>query len=470
VGTLLLLVPCFWQRRLQASDLSSHIYNAWLAQLIQDGQAKGLAIVPQTTNVLFDWLLSALLTAFGAEAAQRIAVSLAVLIFTWGAFALVGVVSQQRPWHLMPALAMLSYGWVFHSGFFNFYLSLGLCFWAMAAAWDLGSGDARVPARRAAVALPLFGIAWLAHNLPVLWGLPVLGYVFLARRMTPRRRGLLLAGSVAALSLLHGAARATLLTQWYPKQILLGSGADQARVFDDKYYVTFLGLLVIFGLLLVDLLLEAGVRAVVSGIEFQVWVLGVAMVAMVPTAMVGRGIQAAFVSDRMSLPAGVCLLALLGRARPGRLERWALACVALLFFGFLYRDERILNAFEDRLEQAVAQLPAGERVVSTIDDPDLHVNALTHMIDRACVARCYSFANYEASTAQFRIRAAAGNAFVAATYQDSWALQTGTYVVKPRDVPLHAIVLDESGQLAVRSLNAGQTTGSAYWKALPDLF
>ena len=469
-GTLLLLVPCFWQRRLQASDLSSHIYNAWLAQLIQHGQAKGLAVVPQTTNVLFDWLLSALLAGFGAEAAQRIAVSLAVLIFAWGAFALVCAVSQRRPWHLMPALAMLSYGWVFHSGFFNFYLSLGLCFWAMAAAWNPGSPGTRGPSRRAAMALPLFAIAWLAHYLPVLWGLSVLGYVFLARRLPPRRRVLLLAGSVAVLSLVHAAARVTLLTQWHPRQILLGSGADQARVFDDKYYVTFLGLLAIFGLLLVDLLLQEGVRTVVSGIEFQVWALGVAMVAMVPTAMVGRGILAAFLSDRMSLPVGVCLLALLGRARPGRLERWALTGIALLFFGFLYRDERILNAFEDRLEQTVAQLPAGERVVNTVDDPDLHVNALTHMIDRVCLGRCYSFANYEASTGNFRIRAEAGNAFVAATYQDSWALQTGTYVVKPGDVPLHLIVLDESGQMAVRSLNAGQTTGRGYWKALPDLF
>jgi hypothetical protein len=454
-----LLVPCFWQRRLQAGDLSSHIYNAWLAQLIRNGQAQGLAIAPQTTNVLFDWLLSALLPAFGAAAAQRIAVSLAVLIFAWGAFALVAAVSEQRPWHLMPALAMLSYGWVFHSGFFNFYLSLGLCFWALAAAWE-----------RPAAALPLFAAAWLAHNLPVLWSLSVLAYVFLARRIAPQRRAWLLAGSVAALALLHAAARAMLFSQWYPRQILLGSGADQAHVFDDKYYVTFLGLLLIFMLMLVDLFLQSGVRQVVSGIAFQVWALAVALVALVPTAMIGHGVQAAFISDRMSLPAGVCLCALLAPVRPRRMERYALVSVALLFFGFLYRDARILNAFEDRLEQTIAQLPGGQRVVSAIDDPDLHVNTLTHMIDRACIGRCYSYANYEASTAQFRIRAEAGNPFVAATYEDSWDLQNGTYVVKPHDLPLHVVTLDESGQMVIRSLHAGQTVGSAYWKALPDLF
>src|SRR5882762_802603 len=51
--SVLLLVPCFWQSRLQAGDLSSHIYNAWLAQSIESGRASGLSIAFQTTNVLF---------------------------------------------------------------------------------------------------------------------------------------------------------------------------------------------------------------------------------------------------------------------------------------------------------------------------------------------------------------------------------------------------------------------------------
>src|ERR1035438_6625693 len=50
--SLLLLVPCYWQARVQAGDLSSHIYNSWLAQLIEGGRAPGLTIATQTTNVL----------------------------------------------------------------------------------------------------------------------------------------------------------------------------------------------------------------------------------------------------------------------------------------------------------------------------------------------------------------------------------------------------------------------------------
>src|SRR6516165_10805405 len=85
--SIFLLVPVYWQPRVQAGDLSSHIYNAWLAQLIESGRAQGLTVVRQSTNVLFDLMLSGLFRPFGAGVAQRIAVSVAVLTFVWGAFA-----------------------------------------------------------------------------------------------------------------------------------------------------------------------------------------------------------------------------------------------------------------------------------------------------------------------------------------------------------------------------------------------
>ena len=144
----------------------------------------------------------------------------------------------------------------------------------------------------------------------------------------------------------------------------------------------------------------------------------------------------------------------------------ALACV---FFAFLYADERALNKFEDRMAGAVARLQPGQRVVNLVDSPDVRVNALTHMIDRVCVGRCYSFANYEPSTRQFRVRATADNPFVVRTYSDSWALQTGIYLVKAADLPIYAVDLDGSGQVVVRDLKAGSLCGSTHWKVLPDL-
>jgi len=117
-----LLVPCFWHRRIEAGDLASHVYNAWLSQLIERGQAPGLYLAKQWNNVLFDFLLLRIGNLLGLRAAQRIVVPLCVLIFFWGAFALVAAVSRRSPWFLVPCIAVLAYGWTFNIGFFNYYL------------------------------------------------------------------------------------------------------------------------------------------------------------------------------------------------------------------------------------------------------------------------------------------------------------------------------------------------------------
>src|SRR5271170_1444218 len=79
-----LLIPCFWQSRIQSADLSSHIYNAWLASKIHHGTAPGLWISSQSNNILFDLILEWLLVRLGPDLAQRLAVSISVLVFGWG--------------------------------------------------------------------------------------------------------------------------------------------------------------------------------------------------------------------------------------------------------------------------------------------------------------------------------------------------------------------------------------------------
>ena len=460
-ASLLLLVPCYWQSRLQLGDLSSHIYNAWLAQLIESGRAPGLAIVPQTTNVLFDLMLSGLFKILGAEAAQRISVSLAVLTFVWGAFAFVSVVAGRRVWGLMPVIAMLAYGWVLHMGLFNFYLSLGLCFWALALAWEWKP-------RRVAAAAPVLLVAYVAHGLPVAWTVALLAYLWLARRMTPRKRAMLMAASLAAIVVARAVATGMMPNLWEPQQIMMITGTDQLWVFDAKYGVLFLGLLLVSVLLFVRLLRDSGARNVVSSLPFQIGVLTAAGVLIVPTRLQIPGYMHAlvYIAERMSLAVGICLCALLAAAPMRAYHRYAMGVVALLFFGCLYRDEGALNAREDRITRLVSQLPPGQRVVSAINDPTLRTNALTHMIDRACLGRCYSYGNYEPSTAQFRIRAVAGNPIVVSSYEDSRLLQLGSYVVKERDLPLYQVVLDQAGHMGIRVLTAGAQSGMTYWEVL----
>ena len=243
---------------------------------------------------------------------------------------------------------------------------------------------------------------------------------------------------------------------------------DQNLVFDGKYLAPFLGLLLVSVLLFVRLLGKSGARNVVSGLPFQIGVLSAAGVLIVPTRLQIPGYNHAlvYIAERMSLAVGICLCALLAAAPMRAYHRYAMGVVALLFFGFLYRDEGALNAFEDRMTWLVSQLPPGQRVVSAINDPTLRISALTHMIDRACLGRCYSYANYEPSTAQFRIRAVAENPIVVSTYADSSRLQEGSYVVKERDLPLYQVDLDQAGHMAIRILTAGAQSGITYWKVL----
>ncbi len=348
--SLLLLAPCFWQPRIQAGDLSSHMYNAWLPNLIEEGHLQGWTIVHAWTGVLFDAVLGGLFRLAGAEAAQRIAVSLVVLIFVWGAFAFVSAVSGRRGWHLMPSIAMLAYGWVFHMGFFDFYLSLGLCFWAMTLAWEWKPW-------RVAAAAPLLLVAYLAQALPVFWALGLLLYIVAARRQSPLGRACLTTIFVTALLILHAMAGDTLRGRLPLSQFALSTAGGQGWVFDTKYYVVLMALVALWGTMFLSLLRRTGVRQVASGMPFQLCVIGAAAVSVLPGTMLLPGLYQAlsYVAERMSLGVAICICALVGAAPPRRVQSYALLAVACVFFGFVYVDERARNAFEDRMQDVISR-------------------------------------------------------------------------------------------------------------------
>ncbi|HTT63128.1 MAG TPA: hypothetical protein VMG35_14840 [Bryobacteraceae bacterium] len=349
--SLLVLLPVYWQPRLQGGDLSSHIYNAWWIQMIEAGKTEGLEVVRQTTNILFELMLGALFRIAGAEFAQRVSVSIAVLVFVWGAFRFVSAAAGRKAWHLLPCIVMLAYGWVFHMGFFNFYLSLGFCFWALSMIWDWSR-------RGIAIAVPLTVLAYLAHALPVVWMCGLVAHQYLARRASPRGRVYITAGWLSAMVLLHMAIDATMSSRWSPLQIKMSTGADQVWVFDAKYYIILAGLLMVWSLLFLDLVHRSGPLQVVSSIPFQLCVISAAAVFILPTTVLIPGFQhkLVFIAERMSLGVGVCVCALLGAAIPKAYERYALIGLAAAFFCFLFRDERMLNSREDRLDSAITMV------------------------------------------------------------------------------------------------------------------
>src|SRR5579872_377700 len=453
VLSILFLVPCFWQSRIQAGDLSSHVYNVWLASLISDGQVHGLQIVPQSTNVLFDLELEWLARHVGFDAAQRIAVSGAVLIFAWGALAFVFAAAGTNWWFAVPCVTMLAYGFVYEIGFFNFYLSMGICLWYLATFWK-GSW------RRRIAITPLLLLAWLAHPFLVVWAAGTAAYIAIAQRIRPRQRLLLLGLGLLALVATNFILIRHYDCRWSWKQIFFISGANQVVIYGARYVFILAGLLFIWFVLLRKWIKERGRAELILSVPGQLWLLNAAGVVLIPSAVnfPNYGLPFTYVSDRLSLAAALVGCALLGAVPLRMHEKIALTALAAVFFSFLYIDTRELNRLENGIDAAIEQLPAGQRVIASFPGWSLRVIPLQHALDRACIGRCFSYANYEPSSRQFRIRAQSANSVVFDKYYDVKAVEEGRYVVKPRDLPLYEVFLcgPERHEVCLGSLEAGK--------------
>ncbi len=449
-----LLIPCFWQSRIQSADLSSHIYNAWLARQVHQGKAPGLWISFQSHNVLFDLMLEWLLVRVGPDLAQRFAVSISVLVFGWGAILFIFRVAGRNWWFAAPCIAMLAYGFIFHMGFFNFYLSMGLCLWYLAISWGKGW-------LVHAMATPLLIVAWIAHPFPVLWAVGTAAYIAIATRIQPARRPWLLMLGLGALVTARYILTHLYVSVWSLDQATLITGANQIALFGLKYVLPFAALLAIWLLLLRNLVKNMGLAGLFLTIPFQLWLLNAAAVLLIPDRVMLPQFRhpLGFIAERLSLAAGLSMCALLAVAPTIRFTRVALISVAVLFFGLLYADERKLNHVEDRLDATLSALPQGQRVVGILPDPSLYSLCFHHDLDRACVGHCLSYANYEPSSRQFRIRAAPGNEIVLDKFADVAAVASGTYVVQSRDLPIYLVYACGSSlsKVCSRPLQLGET-------------
>ncbi|MGD0957005.1 MAG: hypothetical protein ABR953_09255 [Candidatus Acidiferrales bacterium] len=453
----LALVPCFWHRRIGADDLGSHVYNAWLAHLIRHGQAPGLWIAPQWTNVLFDFLLSRFGSVFGFAAAERIAVALAVLIFFWGAFALTCAAARQAPWFVLPCLALATYGYTFYMGFFNYYLSLGLAFFSLAIFWR-GKGWERL------VAIAILPFVGLAHPLGLIWVIGACIYVGFAEMVRPRYQVVLLVAASAGLVVAHYYLGHRFIVEPAEHSSLWFSGADQLVLFGDRYWIPAVALIV-FAIMspLVDIVRrwrDAGSLAAYS-IPLQFYLLAAISIPLLP-----RGIHLsphlapiALLTERLTSVSAVLFCCLLGAMRPSKWHLLESAAIAAVFFAFLYRDTAVVSRMEAQAERLVRTLPPNCRVMGTIKAPPDSRILIQHMIDRACVGYCFSYGNYEPGSRVFRVRAMPGNPYVLTDYDLAADTEDGDYTVQQEDLPLYQVYqCSESGtDLCIRPLEAGET-------------
>jgi hypothetical protein len=461
-----LLVPCFWHHQIEADDLGSHLYNAWLVQLVHRGEAPGLWIAHPWTNVLFDYMLSGFGAIFGLHAGEKVAVALAVLVFFWGAFAIVATATRRAPWLVAPCIGLAAYGWTFEMGFLNYYLSLGLAFIGLAIFWR-GRGWDRL------ALLAIGPLALLANPLGAIWLAGACAYVWIAeaaeRWLHALWFGLAAAGLIVVPRILGG-----LCYQVDPatKPFYFFNGADQVMLFGERYSIVEYGLIAfVLVAIATDLFLrwrQGGAWAQGAWAEYaipaQFYGLAILSVWLLPGAVQVRpnAASASLLTERFTTISAVLACCLLGAMRPRKWHLVATGAIAALFFAFLWQDTSRINRMEAQVIQLVSKLPPRQRVLGSILAQDPTRVLIQHILDRACIGRCFSYGNYEPGSLDFRVRAWPGNPYVLADYGEATSTEDGDYMVQSRDLPVYQVYEcgDDGQKLCIAALHAGEKNGA----------
>jgi hypothetical protein len=399
----------------------------------------------------------------GFAAAEKIVVSLCVLIFFWGIFAFVAAVSGRPPWFLTPCTAMLAYGYSFNMGFLNYYLSIGLASLSLALLWR-GRGWERL------LGLVLLPFVLLAHPVGFLWLTGTALYLFLWTKLPNWWK---LAAPAAAVALLLGIHRylehhTRFPVDWVHDPFYLMNGADQLTLYGHRYAVLGWAVFSIGVLcLLVDFISRWRNSSFWLSLRLpaELYVVAVIAVALLPENLrpsISGGWIGLLASRLTAITAifGLCLLSCL---KPRKWQLAGFGVCAIFFFTFLYSDTLDLNRMETSAEQIVGQLPFGTRVIATVwAPPDSRVSFIGHIVDRACIGHCFSYANYEPSSGQFRVRAHPGSPVVSASDDDTEDMQAGEYEVQDEDLPVMEIFQCDKNdltRLCIRDLTSGEKNG-----------
>jgi hypothetical protein len=463
IVSLLLLFPCIWHAHIQAGDLGSHIYNAWLGQLAQGGHAPGVYVARQWNNILFDVAVSNAARVFGWHAAELLVVSASVLVFFWGVFAFVATVIEKAPWTLVPCLAMLAYGYSFSMGFLNYYLSLGLACFGMAMFWRGGAGNWLT-------ALLLSPLILLAHPIGFLWFAATIAYVLVWRFIPEFWRLILPALAIVGYLVLRAylANNPRFEADWRPDPFYWMNGSDQLMIYGHRYSI-LARIALAWGAIcflpgFAQILRAGRERAKAFRLPIELYLVALTAAAFVPENIRSElfaGWIGLLVSRLTSITAifGLCVLGLIP------LRKWQVAgfaaCAAVFFF-FSYRDTGAISRVESNAEALVAKLPFGTRIVPTVSAPeDWRVQFIAHSVERACIGHCFSYSNYEPSSGQFRVRVRPGSPIVTDSADKSEAMSSGDYVVGTEDLPLVSIYqCDDSDwtRLCAAPLRTGNKT------------
>jgi hypothetical protein len=396
---------------------------------------------------------------FSLRIAEKVSVSLCVLIFFWGSFALVAAATGRAPWTLSPLIAMFCYGWTFHNGFFNYYVSLGLAFCALSLFW-------RGTIRERIFAIALTPLVMLAQPFGVALLIGGAAYILLAESISRKHHVLLLATTLVFLWTVHSYIWHHWPAGRSPTSLFFFNGTDQLAVFGYSYHWLMLALLIFAALLVAsDLRSRRHIPDLWPqvSVSLQLFLAAEMAIFLLPSYILLPQYQLAVSSltQRLTLISAVFACCVLGVVVAHRWHFVGYAVIAFAFFALLYRDTLIVNKMEEKAERIVATLPQGSIVVSTNWAPPGSRILAEHIVDRACIGHCFSYANYEPPSGQFRIRAKPGNRFVTARiyYKSEEDLQRGNAYFDFPNQPAYEIYTCGSARsdLCFQPINSNST-------------
>src|ERR1700726_3770025 len=459
------VIPCFWHRHIEAGDLPSRTFNAWLATLVQQGRAPGLYLATQWYNVLFDVLLLYSAKVFGFAVGPKIVVAISVLISFWGVFSFVAAASERPPWLLTPCIAMLAYGYTFNMGFFNYYLSIGLACFGLAILW-------KQPQRSDWLAAVLiFALATLAHPIGPLWFAGTLAYVAIRKNIRWPWRLILPAAILAIFIAGHWYLEnySDFEFSWPESPFYFFNGLDQFVLYSTRYRFVAYAFLAIFIFWLASEFFQRREAPIFSSpflLTLELYLVAFCVTSLLPQNLRGGPYSAwiGLLVSRLTIISAIFALCILSSLRPSKPAAIAALACSLFFFTLLYRDTATLNRLESHAESLTAKFPFGTLVIPTLTSPaDSRIQFVHHIVDRACISHCFTYSNYQPSSGHFHIRVLPRSPLIASQAADAQEMEAGNYIVRASDPPFVDIYQCDPTDFTVlcaRTLTPGELTGT----------
>ena len=199
-------------------------------------------------------------------------------------------------------------------------------------------------------------------------------------------------------------------------------------------------------------------------VPVSLYAISLAAVLLLPDAVYlpQYALPFSFVTMRLTSVCAVSAICLLGMMAPRIWQAFAFSAFAGVFFFLLWQETKPIAALEDHAGQLVSELPPNQRVIATIRTfSGSRFYFLNHLVDRACIQKCFSYSSYEPSSRQFRVHAMSGSSIVTASPFAADRMQLGTYVVQKEDLPVYEIdqCTPDLTKLCIRELKEGEVNG-----------